>query len=312
VAAPLIVITGATHGIGRALAIAFARDGHPLLLVARHAETIAELADHPHRFAEADVTDYARLQAAIAAAETEFGPTDCLVNNAGFIHIGDFAKRTVEDLDYEIDVLFKGVVHGCRAVLPGMIERRRGTIVNVSSIGDRRPGPSGETYHASKTAVRSLAESLQQAEAKNNIRIINIRLGEDQHPSDHGHFVRGLLQDARQSRLHRARTDRRDHRVLLQAAAVDLHPRPGGDADHVRVLIGTAGFAGPAGPGHRILSALGALIRTSREANSETRDLRSRRPRRGSRRSHRARCRRHRGRGEAGLHGAAHHAGRDR
>ena len=176
-AAPLIVITGATHGIGRALALAFARDGHPLLLVARHAEAIAELADHPHRFAEADVTDYARLQAAIAAAEKKFGPTDCLVNNAGFIHIGDFAKRTVEDLDYEIDVLFKGVVHGCRAVLPGMIERKRGTIVNVSSIGDRRPGPSGETYHASKTAVRSLAGSLQQAEAKNNIRIINIAPG---------------------------------------------------------------------------------------------------------------------------------------
>jgi NADP-dependent 3-hydroxy acid dehydrogenase YdfG len=57
VAAPLIVITGATHGIGRALALAFARDGHPLLLVARHAETVAELANRPHRFAEADVTD---------------------------------------------------------------------------------------------------------------------------------------------------------------------------------------------------------------------------------------------------------------
>jgi NADP-dependent 3-hydroxy acid dehydrogenase YdfG len=177
VAAPLIVITGATHGIGRALAIAFARDGHPLLLIARHAETIEELANHPHSFAQADVTDYARLAAAIAEAEKEFGPSDCLVNDAGFIHIGDFAKRAIDDLDYEIDVLFKGVVHGCRAVLPGMIERKRGTIVNVSSIGDRRPGPSGETYHASKAAVRSLAESLQQAEAKNNIRIINIAPG---------------------------------------------------------------------------------------------------------------------------------------
>jgi NADP-dependent 3-hydroxy acid dehydrogenase YdfG len=177
VAAPLIVITGATHGIGRALTIAFAREGHPLLLIARHAETIAELADHPHRFAEVDVTDYPRLAAAIEDAEAQFGPTDCLVNDAGFIHIGDFSKRTVDDLDYEIDVLFKGVVHGCRAVLPGMIARKRGTIVNVSSIGDRRPGPSGETYHASKAAVRSLAESLQQAEAKNNIRIINIAPG---------------------------------------------------------------------------------------------------------------------------------------
>ena len=117
------------------------------------------------------------LQVAIEEAETQFGPTECLINNAGFIHIGDFSKRSVEDLDYEIDVLFKGVVHGVRAVLPGMIERKRGTIINVSSIGDRRPGPSGETYHASKAAVRSLAESLQQAEAKNNMRVINIAPG---------------------------------------------------------------------------------------------------------------------------------------
>jgi NADP-dependent 3-hydroxy acid dehydrogenase YdfG len=176
-AAPLIVITGATHGIGRALALAFAKEGHPLLLIARHAEPIAELGSHPHRFAALDVTDYPRLQVAIDEAEAQFGPTDCLINDAGFIHIGDFEKRSVEDLDYEIDVLFKGVVHGVRAVLPGMIARKRGTIVNVSSIGDRRPGPTGETYHASKAAVRSLAESLQQAEAKNNIRIINIAPG---------------------------------------------------------------------------------------------------------------------------------------
>jgi NADP-dependent 3-hydroxy acid dehydrogenase YdfG len=176
-AAPLIVITGATHGIGRALALAFAKEGHPLLLIARHAEPIAELGNHPHRFAALDVTDYPRLQVAIDEAEAQFGSTDCLVNDAGFIHIGDFEKRSIEDLDYEIDVLFKGVVHGVRAVLPGMIARKRGTIVNVSSIGDRRPGPTGETYHASKAAVRSLAESLQQAEAKNNIRVINIAPG---------------------------------------------------------------------------------------------------------------------------------------
>jgi len=170
-------ITGATHGIGRALAIAFAAEGHPLLLIARHVEAIAELADHPHRFAAVDVTDYAMLAAAIEGAEAQFGPVDCLVNNAGFIHIGDFSKRAIDDLDYETDVLLKGVLHGVRAVLPGMTERKRGTIVNVSSIGDRRPGPSGETYHAAKAAVRSLSESLQQGQAKNNIRVINLAPG---------------------------------------------------------------------------------------------------------------------------------------
>jgi NADP-dependent 3-hydroxy acid dehydrogenase YdfG len=131
----------------------------------------------PYRFAEVDVADFPRFAAAVEEAEAALGPVDCLVNNAGFLHVGDFRSRTVDDLDHEIDVLLKGVVHGIRAVLPGMSARKHGTIINVSSIGDRKPGPSGETYHASKAAVRSLAESLQQAEAKNNVRVINIAPG---------------------------------------------------------------------------------------------------------------------------------------
>lgn len=176
-AGPLVIITGANHGIGRALALAFGREGHALLLIARHAEKIDGLADVPHRWAEVDVTDYAALKAAVDAAEAAFGPADCLVNNAGFLHVGNFRDRSVDDLHRDIEVLFEGVVHGIRAVLPGMSARRHGTIVNVSSIGDRKPGPSAETYHASKAAVRSLTESLQQTEAKNNVRVINIAPG---------------------------------------------------------------------------------------------------------------------------------------
>lgn len=176
-AGPLVVITGATHGIGRALALAFAREGHALLLIARHAIAVEGLGNAPHRFAEVDVADFAALNSAIADAEAAFGPTDCLINNAGFLHVGDFRSRPADDLDHDIDVLLKGVIHGVRAVLPGMSARKRGTIVNVSSIGDRKPGPSAETYHASKTAVRSLSESLQQAEAKNNVRVIDIAPG---------------------------------------------------------------------------------------------------------------------------------------
>jgi len=176
-AGPLVIITGASHGIGRALALAFAREGHALLLIARHAEEIEGLGPVPHRWAEVDVADYARLKAAVDNAEAAFGPTDCLVNNAGFLHVGNFRDRPVADLDHDIDVLLKGVVHGVHAVLPGMSARKRGTIINLSSIGDRKPGPSGETYHAAKAAVRSLAESLQQAEAKNNVRVINVAPG---------------------------------------------------------------------------------------------------------------------------------------
>jgi NADP-dependent 3-hydroxy acid dehydrogenase YdfG len=176
-AAPLVIVTGASHGIGRAVAAAFAREGHPLLLIARHGAKIDELGSTPHHFAEVDVVDFPRLKAAIDETEIAFGPADCLVNNAGFLHVGEFHSRPVEDLDRDVDVLLKGVIHGIRAVLPGMSARKRGTIVNVSSIGDRKPGPSAETYHAAKAAVRSLTESLEQSQAKTNVRVINIAPG---------------------------------------------------------------------------------------------------------------------------------------
>jgi len=69
------------------------------------------------------------------------------------------------------------VLHGIRSVLPGMVARRSGTIINLSSIGDRVPGPDGEVYHASKAAVRSLATSLQKSQAANNIRVITVAPG---------------------------------------------------------------------------------------------------------------------------------------
>jgi NAD(P)-dependent dehydrogenase (short-subunit alcohol dehydrogenase family) len=89
-ARPLVTITGASHGIGRALARAFASEGHALLLIARHAEEIEGLGAVPHRWAEVDVTDYARLKGAVDDAEETFGPTDCLINNAGFLQLGIF------------------------------------------------------------------------------------------------------------------------------------------------------------------------------------------------------------------------------
>ncbi|MEP9379809.1 SDR family oxidoreductase [Aquabacter sp. CN5-332] len=171
---PLVVITGASHGIGAALAEAFGREGHPLLLTSRHMEAGTE---GTVMRAALDVIDYAALEAAIRAAEARFGPVDCLVNNAGFIHIGPLAARDPADMAYEADVLFKGVLNGVHAVLGGMQARKRGTIINISSAGDRIPGPQGEVYHAAKAAVRSLAGSLQKGEAANNIRVMNIAPG---------------------------------------------------------------------------------------------------------------------------------------
>jgi NADP-dependent 3-hydroxy acid dehydrogenase YdfG len=174
---PLVVVTGASHGIGRAVAVRFAAEGHPLLLIARHLEPLDGIPVEQIRQAAVDVADYVALENAIREAEAVHGPTQCLVNNAGFLRIGALQGRNVADMSYEIDVLFKGALHGIRAVLPGMIARKSGTIVNVSSIADRAPGPDGEVYHASKAAVRSLSTSLQKGEAANNIRVINVAPG---------------------------------------------------------------------------------------------------------------------------------------
>jgi NADP-dependent 3-hydroxy acid dehydrogenase YdfG len=174
---PLVVVTGASHGIGRAVATKFASLGHPLLLIARHAESLEGLPADRVCQAAADVSDYAALELAIRQAEAVYGPTECLVNSAGFLKIGPLQDRDVADMSYEIDVLFKGVLNAIRAVLGGMVARKSGTIVNVSSIGDRAAGPDGEVYHAMKAAVRSLGTSLQKGEAVNNIRVINVAPG---------------------------------------------------------------------------------------------------------------------------------------
>jgi NADP-dependent 3-hydroxy acid dehydrogenase YdfG len=174
---PLVVVTGASHGVGRAVAARFAAEGHPLLLVARHPEPLDGVAATSIRQAAVDVADYAALEHAIREAEAVYGPTECLVNNAGFLKIGPLENRDAADMSYEVDVLFKGVVNGIRIVLAGMKARRSGTIINISSIGDRAPGPDGEVYHASKAAVRSLGASLQKGEAANNVRIVNVAPG---------------------------------------------------------------------------------------------------------------------------------------
>ncbi|MFD7444502.1 SDR family oxidoreductase [Streptomyces sp. NPDC059909] len=174
---PLIVVTGASHGIGRAVAKAFAAEEHPLLLMSRHPAALEALPPEQVVSAAVDVSDYAALEAAIRAAEDLYGPTECLVNCAGFLRIGGLETRDPADMSYEVDVLLKGVLNGIRAVLGDMKARNSGTIINVSSVGDRAPGPDGEVYHACKAALRSLAGSLQKGEAKSNIRVINVAPG---------------------------------------------------------------------------------------------------------------------------------------
>ncbi|HEX2527963.1 MAG TPA: SDR family NAD(P)-dependent oxidoreductase [Geminicoccus sp.] len=176
-APPLVMITGASSGIGRALALAFAREGHPLLLLARHMEPIAELRDHPATYAVADVADPDAVAAAMADGAGRHGPVECLVYNAGTADARAFGDVDPASYAREIDTNLKGVLNCTKAVLAGMQARRSGTVINMSSISDRKTSPAAVTYTATKHAVRALTESLRESEQRHGIRFINIAPG---------------------------------------------------------------------------------------------------------------------------------------
>ena len=173
----LTVITGASSGIGLATARVFAAAQHPLLLISRHIEPLPEFADKPIAYAQVDVSDYDALRRAIDEAEQRFGGTDCLVNSAGFVDARPFEQVDPAAYEREIQTNLLGVLNGIKAVLAGMTARARGTIINISSVSDRKTSPAAVAYTASKHAVRALTESLREAEGKNGVRVINVAPG---------------------------------------------------------------------------------------------------------------------------------------
>jgi NADP-dependent 3-hydroxy acid dehydrogenase YdfG len=112
---PLVVITGASSGIGLALARAFAKEGHALLLIARNMKPIDGLTEQCTAYASVDVADYDALEAAIHAAEQKFGKTACLINNAGMADARPFTEVEPQAYSHEIDVNLKGVLNGTRS-----------------------------------------------------------------------------------------------------------------------------------------------------------------------------------------------------
>jgi len=167
----LVVVTGASSGIGLALARAFSKDGHALLLIARHMKPVDGLPAERTAYAEADVADYAALERAIRGAEAKFG------NSAGLADAREFKQVEPSAFAHEIDVNLKGVLNGTKAVLADMSSRGSGTIFNISSVSDRKTAPVAVTYTATKYGVRAFSESVREAEGKNGVRVINVAPG---------------------------------------------------------------------------------------------------------------------------------------
>lgn len=174
---PLVVITGGSSGIGVATARLFSSHGHPLLLLARRLDKMQSL-DLPNTLARSvDVTDRNALDAAVREAEDRFGPADAIVNNAGVMLLGDVTRQDPKEWDGMIDVNIKGVLNGVHAVASGMVARKHGTIINISSVAGRKTFPNHVAYVGTKFAVHGLSENLREELSAHNVRVVTIAPG---------------------------------------------------------------------------------------------------------------------------------------
>ncbi|MER7766862.1 SDR family oxidoreductase [Kitasatospora sp. NPDC096140] len=174
---PLIVVTGAGSGIGAATARLLSAQGHPLLLLGRRLEKLEELALPRALCRKVDVTDRDAFAAAVREAEERFGPVDAIVNNAGAMLLGRIADQGAEEWDRMIDLNVKGVLYGVRAVLPGMLARGTGTIINVGSVAGRKTFPNHTAYVATKFAVHAMSENLREEVAAAGVRVVTVAPG---------------------------------------------------------------------------------------------------------------------------------------
>ncbi|PZX04532.1 3-oxoacyl-[acyl-carrier protein] reductase [Psychrobacillus insolitus] len=174
------LITGAGRGIGRATAIAFAKEGINVGLLGRTIENLEKVAAELQEFgvkvslATADVSNMESVNAAVESIKTELGAIDILVNNAGISKFGNFLEVDPEDWAKIIQVNVMGVYYVTRAVLPEMIERQTGDIINISSTAGQKGSPVTSAYSASKAAVIALSESLMLEVRKQNIRVTTL------------------------------------------------------------------------------------------------------------------------------------------
>jgi short-subunit dehydrogenase len=178
-----ILITGASQGIGRCLAVEAAKRGALVLAAARSAELLNELArevrlcDGRIVTLSADVTSARDRRAMVEAARKHFGGLDVLVNNAGIGATGHFAEASPERLRKIMEVNFFGLTETTRAFLPLLKQGRQPAIVNVSSIAGKRAIPARSEYSASKFAVQGFSQALRAELAKDGIEVLVISPG---------------------------------------------------------------------------------------------------------------------------------------
>ncbi|CAM1374459.1 SDR family oxidoreductase [Tenacibaculum xiamenense] len=173
----LIVITGASSGIGAETAKLFSKHGHPLLLIARRLSKLKELNLSNTIYKKADVSNLQELREAINYAENIYGPTDCIINNAGVMLLGDVTDQDPEEWRKMFEVNVFGVLNGIQAVLPKMKKQKKGTIINISSIAGKKTFANHAVYGGTKFGVQGITENIREEVCKYNIRTMSIAPG---------------------------------------------------------------------------------------------------------------------------------------
>jgi NADP-dependent 3-hydroxy acid dehydrogenase YdfG len=170
----VVVITGASSGLGEETARHLAQRGAKLVLGARRVDRLERLADEigagRQAMLETDVTERDAVQRLVDRAVNLHGRIDVMLNNAGLMPSSMLERLHVDEWDRMIDVNIKGVLYGIAAALPHMIRQKGGHIINVSSVAGHKVGPGGAVYAATKHAVRALTEGLRQEVKPHNIR----------------------------------------------------------------------------------------------------------------------------------------------
>jgi len=180
-AARTVLVTGASAGFGISITRRFAADGARVVIAARRSDRIAALAHELGDRAlaiELDVRDRAAVERAIAALPPAFAEIDVLVNNVGLAKGLEPAQRaTVDDWDQMVDTNCKGLMYATRAVLPGMVARGRGHVINIGSVAGSYPYPGGNVYGASKAFVHQFSLNLRSDLHGTGVRVTCIEPG---------------------------------------------------------------------------------------------------------------------------------------
>lgn len=173
----VIVVTGASSGMGKDFALNLLKKGHIVYGLARRIEKMDDLVKEGGRAIEMDITNEGQIQKAVELVLKEQGKVDVLINNAGYAIYGAVEEASIDTARRQFEVNLFGLASITQKIIPGMRERRSGTIINISSMGGKMYTPFGAWYHATKHALEGWSDCLRVELSPFNVNVVIIEPG---------------------------------------------------------------------------------------------------------------------------------------